>query len=210
VTEPVLLVIAALAGYLVGSISFARIVGRLVSPSTDLAGATIDLGEVGMRDGMQVRMDGISATSLSVQLGRRWGGLVSLLDILKAVVVTLAFRLVAPDEPAYLVAAVFVVVGHNWPVWYGFHGGFGVSPMLGGMIVVDWLGLVLAGLAGKAVGLALRDRMLMFDGWTLFLVPWFLVVRQEPAEVLYAVAIVVLYWARTLPMRREILRQRRS
>ena len=32
-------------------------------------------------------------------------------------------------KPAYLAAALFAVVGHIWPVFYRFRGGFGVSPM---------------------------------------------------------------------------------
>ena len=144
------LLAAVVIGYLVGSISFARVVGRVVSPATRMDGAVIDLGEVGMRDGMQVRMDGISATSVSVQLGRRWGFVTSVLDVLKAALVTLAFRAALPEDSAYLVAAVFVVVGHNWPLWHRFHGGFGVSPMLGGLLVVDPLGLVVSIGLGKA------------------------------------------------------------
>ena len=78
-TSEALLLSAALAGYLVGSISFARVVGRIVLPGQDLSAATLQYDESGA-----IEVEGVSATSVSVRAGRRWGLLVSLLDIAKA------------------------------------------------------------------------------------------------------------------------------
>lgn len=193
-----LLVVGALAGYLVGSISFAAIVGRFVVPAADLSKTRVALPE-----GPEIEMDGISATSVSMSAGRRWGCLVSILDIAKAALVTLAFRYAFPDEPADLAAAGFAVVGHIWPLWHRFHGGFGISPMLGGVGAVDPLALVVTLPLGMLVGFVRRDQMLMVDGWTLFLIPWF-IFRGSLAEVAYAVAIVALYWSRTWRIRHEL------
>lgn len=193
-----LLGLGALAGYLVGSISFAAIVGRFVAPTADLSKT-----RVALPGGPEIEMDGISATGVSMNAGRRWGCLVSILDIAKAAAVTLAFRLAFPDEPAYLAAAAFAVVGHIWPLWHGFHGGFGVSPMLGGVGAIDPLALVVTLPLGMLLGFVRKDQMLMGDGWTLFLIPWF-IIRGSPAEVVYAVAIVALYWSRTRRLRRGL------
>jgi len=127
-----IVIIAALAGYLVGSISFAAIVGRFVAPQADLWRTPISLP-----DGPEIEMEAVSATSVRMRAGPRWGVVVSVLDIGKAALVTLVFLIAAPDEPAYLVAAAFVVVGHIWPIWHGFKGGYGISPMLGGVGVID-------------------------------------------------------------------------
>ena len=184
-----LILLAALVGYLVGSISFARVVGARVAPESDLETAALEFHE-----GSEVVVSGVSATSVSITAGRRWGLLVSLLDIGKAVAVTGLFRLVAPDEPAYLAAALFVVVGHIWPVYYRFKGGFGVSPMLGGLLVVDPVALLVTIPLAIAIGLVLADRLIVYDGWTLLLAPWFLFVRDDPAAALYGLLITVLYW----------------
>ena len=194
-----IVIVAALVGYLVGSISFAAIVGRFVAPQADLWRTPISLP-----DGPEIEMEAISATSLRMRAGPRWGVVVALLDITKAALVTLAFRLAAPDEPAYLAAAAFVVVGHIWPIWHGFKGGYGISPMLGGVGVIDPLSLLVTLPLGMLAGLLRKDMMLMVDGWTLFLVPWLVVTRADLAVIAYAVFIVLLYWARTRRVRREL------
>jgi glycerol-3-phosphate acyltransferase PlsY len=181
--------ISALLGYLVGSVSFARLVGRRVAPGSDLETARLEFHE-----GAGVEVRGVSATSISVRAGRRWGLLVSLLDIGKAAAVTALCRWLFPDDPAYLAAATFAVVGHIWPAWHGFRGGFGVSPMLGGLLVVDPLALLVVIPLGIIIGLLLADRLITFDGWSLLLAPWFLVVRGDPAAALYGLAITLLYW----------------
>jgi len=184
------LALAALAGYLAGSVSFARVVGRLVAPSRPLGTDELTFGA----DGTVVEVSGVSATSISVRAGRRWGFAVSFLDIAKAAGVTLAVRLLDPAGEAYLAAAVFAVVGHVWPLWHGFRGGFGVSPMLGGLLVVDPLAIPATIAAGLVVGIILADRLVAYDGWTLLLAPWFLVVRGDPAAASYGVVITVIYW----------------
>ena len=185
----ILVLLAAIAGYLVGSISFARVIGTRVVPGDDLESAKLQFHE-----GSDVEVSGVSATSVSIRAGRRWGLLVSLLDIGKAALVTGVFRLIAPDEPAYLVAAFFAVVGHVWPVYYRFRGGFGVSPMLGGLLVIDPVALVVTIPVSIAIGVLLADRLIVYDGWTLLLAPWFLFVRDDPAAALYGLLVAVLYW----------------
>jgi len=184
-----LVLLAAIAGYLVGSISFARIVGTRVAPDEDLSAAALQFHE-----GSDVVVSGVSATSVSIRAGRRWGLLVSLLDIGKAALVTAVFRVLAPDEPAYLAAALFAVVGHVWPLYYRFRGGFGVSPMLGGLLVIDPLALLVTIAVTIVIGGLLADRLIVYDGWTLLLAPWFLFVRDDPAAALYGLLVAALYW----------------
>ncbi len=64
--------VAALLGYLVGSVSFARLVGRRVAPGADLQTAQLEFHE----GGQGVEISGVSATSVSIRAGRRWGLLV--------------------------------------------------------------------------------------------------------------------------------------
>ncbi len=200
-------VIAALLGYLAGSVSFARIVGRRVAPDAALGTDRLRFHE----DTPEVAVSGVSATSISVRAGRRWGLLVSLLDIAKAALVTALCRWLFPDEQAYLAAATFAVVGHIWPLWHGFRGGFGVSPMLGGLLVVDPVALVVTIPLGILIGLVLADRLIAFDGWTLLLAPWFLFARGDAAAAAYAIVITLLYWwAMRVEVRDHLDRLRRG
>jgi glycerol-3-phosphate acyltransferase PlsY len=168
------------------------VVGRFVARESDLFSARLPVAS----EDKGVEMQGISATSVSITAGRRWGLLVSVLDIAKAALVTLAFRLMAPDEPAYLVAATFAVAGHIWPLWHRFRGGFGISPMLGGVAVVDPFALLVTLPLGAAIGWWRANTVLTVSGWSLFLVPWFLISSAGLATVLYGLTIVLIHWFR--------------
>jgi glycerol-3-phosphate acyltransferase PlsY len=63
--------------------------------------------------------------------------------MLKVAIPTLIVRLWQPDEAYYLVLAGAGVVGHAWPVYHRFRGGRGESPILGGLLVIEALGLLL-------------------------------------------------------------------
>ncbi len=170
-----------------------------MAPGVDLTSARLPVG-----GGEGIELQGISATSVSIRAGRRWGMVVSILDIAKAALITLAFRILAPDEPAYLAAATFVVVGHIWPIWGPSKGGYGISPMLGGVGVVDPVALLVTLPIGAALGLWRKDVVLTVSGWSLFLVPWFLISGADRAVPLYAITIVLIHWLRMWRLWREI------
>ena len=100
-----------------------------------------------------------------MHLGARYGCLVGILDILKAAIPSLVFKLWMPDAPYYLLAAALAVVGHNWPIYYRFQGGSGLSPSYGGMLVVDWLGVVVTNILGLAGDLVIRNPLLSSGIW---------------------------------------------
>lgn len=181
--------LAALVGYLVGSISFARVIAGRVAPQADLQSTRLQF-----HDGQDIEVSGVSATSVSIAAGRRWGLVVVLLDVGKAMAVTGLFRLAVPAEPAYLAAALFAVIGHIWPIYYRFRGGFGISPMLGGLLVIDPVALLVTIPLAMAIGAVLADRLIVYDGWTLLLAPWFLLVRGDGAAALCGLFMAMLYW----------------
>ena len=124
----------ALAGYLVGAISFARIVGRRIAPDEDLSKNTLNLpGDATIEYG------GVSATSIAIRGGPKWGSFTGLLDMAKAFVPTLVVRLIWPDESYHLVVAVATIVGHNYPVYHRFKGGRGQTPIYGSLLAIDWI-----------------------------------------------------------------------
>jgi glycerol-3-phosphate acyltransferase PlsY len=50
------------------------------------------------------------------------------------------------------IALPMAMIGHNWPVWLGFHGGGGLATFIGGMLVISkwWIILILLGVWGIA------------------------------------------------------------
>lgn len=205
--QPLVFGIAVLAGYLFGSLSFTRIIGRIVAPNEDLSRSDVDLG--GHKPPFTWDLAG--GTNVAHRLGARFGVLASLLDLLKVFLPCLAFRLVYPGAPYFLAAASAGVAGHNWPVFHRFKGGAGLSSILGGLLVVDWLAAIVSPLAGMVLGLAVfRDVFLAGSLWVVLLIPWLWVRTNNPWYAAYAVAVTLCFVAATLPTFLRYLRLKRD
>ncbi len=102
------LILAALLGYLLGSIPFGYLAGRL-------KGVDVRAHGRGRTGGTNVwRAAGLGPAALTV-LG----------DLLKGVVAIWLARYWWHNEWAAALAGAMAVMGHNWPVWLGFQGGAG-------------------------------------------------------------------------------------
>ncbi len=87
----------AIASYLLGSISFSRLVTAYKSPGKDIADTEIDLVE----SGETIKVGHIGANVVAQEYGAKWGMVVSLLDIAKVALPSLACKFFFP-EPALL------------------------------------------------------------------------------------------------------------
>ena len=102
-------IICAVAAYLLGSISF----GILLTKNS----------------GHDIRKEGSGNTGASNALrvfGLRTGLVTFICDILKAVISVLLGKALA-GEYGGMLAGLFVIIGHNWPLFFGFKGGKGIS-----------------------------------------------------------------------------------
>lgn len=192
--RPELVALAALVGYLIGSVQFARIVWSHLRPGTDpdpLHIPTTD-GEAELVTHM------VGSTNVMAAFGRRWGMTVTLLDMLKAFLPVLALRLVLPNEPYAMVLAVALLVGHNWPVWYRFRGGSGSASIMGTLLATDPLALLVTHALGMLVGRVLP--LFTFVAGVALTIPWFSWrVGPGSAEMWFGVAATLLYVASQLP-----------
>lgn len=180
--------LAGLLGYLIGSVSFGRIVARYVLPGTD-----ITLTEIPDNEGRVMEMTGTGATAVAFRAGPKWGCFTAFLDIAKGALAVLLAQLIWPESQVYLVAGAAVVWGHVLPVFHRFVGGKGMSPYLGGLLLIDLLAVPVTTGAGMVAGLALGDALLSYGSGPLFLIAWFFW-RADTAHVLYAVAVNAIYW----------------
>ncbi len=191
-------ILSAVVSYLIGSISFARLVTRWWTSGKDVTEHEITL------DGTDDRYKVISigGNSVGSMLGPKAGLTVGVLDILKVFLPTLFFKLYFPDQPAYsLIAAVFGMIGHIWPIYYRFHGGSGFSAIMGGLLVIDWLAVLVTPIAGLFLGLLVfRDVAVAILSWIFLLIPW-LWWRSDgdPAYILYAVIVNLLFILAMIP-----------
>jgi glycerol-3-phosphate acyltransferase PlsY len=205
--EPTTLITAVLSGYLLGSISFARLFTRWLAPAADLSKLSISIQ--GTDEAVQADLYGANAASRV--LGARYGIVVTALDILKVALPTLAFKVLYAGQPYLLVVALAGLVGHNWPIYHRFKGGRGFSAILGGLLVVDWLGaLVLPMLSLLLGGLVLHNPFVAYIAWLWMLVPWLWLRTHDPAYLIYAVALNLIFGLATIPEIRLLLRLRRE
>ncbi|MEQ6248909.1 glycerol-3-phosphate 1-O-acyltransferase PlsY [Sulfitobacter sp. HNIBRBA3233] len=116
-----LLILWALAGYLIGSIPF----GILLSRAMGLG----NLREIGSGN--------IGATNVLRTGSKPAAAATLLLDGAKGAVALLLARMLTGEDAAQL-AAVAAMLGHCYPVWLRFKGGKGVATFLGILIAFAW------------------------------------------------------------------------
>lgn len=132
------ILIAVVAGYLLGSIPFGLLATRLA----------------GLGDIRSIGSGNIGATNV-LRTGNRWVAAVTLvLDVAKGAVAVLTGATFGPVAALAGGAAAFL--GHIFPVWLGFRGGKGVATYLGVLIGLDWL--VAAAFAVIWLGIAAITR----------------------------------------------------
>ncbi len=198
--------LAGVTGYLIGSFSFARLLVRIRAPGTDVSKI-----EHAVEGSSEVFESGsISATAVRFQLGSRYGCLVAILDILKALVPTLLFKLWQPDAPYYLITATLLIIGHNYPLYYGFKGGRGLATIYGGFLVLDWIGVLVTNTAGMLLGGLLGQVLLMRWAGLLLMIPWIWFRTHDAAKLAYVLLANALFWFAMLPELRQYLRLRRE
>jgi len=189
--------LSLLVGYLMGSVSFARVVSRLAAPGSKVPEVT----ELHLEGSDQVfHLGTVSASSVSAQHGSKLGFLVFLLDLAKVAVPVLLFRLWLPSAPYFLVVATAAVAGHIWPVYHRFRGGRGLSAIYGTLLVVDWIGMFIAGVGGMVVGLfVLRSVLLAYVLGPWLVVPWLWWRTGDPAHVAFGVAAAIMFTVSMIP-----------
>lgn len=144
----VTLLICSVTGYLMGSISFARIVYRGVTSEKELEAYSEPIAGTDEK----FDTDFVSASLVNKRIGAKYGCITSILDMLKVIVPTLVAKFLLTSEPYFLVVPVFGMIGHYLPVYHNFKGGRGETIMLGSMIAVNWLGTVVVFMVSTALG----------------------------------------------------------
>ena len=144
-------VITAVVAYLIGSINTSIILSKSIYGS-DIR--TSGSGNAGATNMLRTHGKGIAIATLICDVLKGavavvlaiWADL-WVLDIAKSATLT-------PYESLYIVgnlkyiAAIFVVLGHDFPIFFGFRGGKGVATSLGVALTLDWqIGLIIAVIA---------------------------------------------------------------
>jgi len=115
-----MIVVAAVIGYLLGSIPFGMILTRLA----------------GLGDIRHVGSGNIGATNVLRTGNKALAALTLLLDLAKGLAAVLIGSIWGSDS--MLAAAGAVILGHMFPVWIGFRGGKAVATALGVLLAIAW------------------------------------------------------------------------
>ena len=132
------LIVAAVFGYLLGSIPF----GLLVTRAAGLGDVRkIGSGNIGATNVLRTGNKGLAALTL-------------LLDMLKGTAAALIAGYFAPELG--LAAGFAAFIGHIFPVWLGFKGGKGVATYLGVLVGLAWQAALVFAVVWLALAFLLR------------------------------------------------------
>jgi glycerol-3-phosphate acyltransferase PlsY len=131
-------IILAVLAYLLGSVPFGLIIGRVVGK--------VDIRTAGSRN--------TGATNVARLVGMKWGLLALALDILKGLVPVLAAKAVDHDPVFLSVVAGLALAGHIWSVFLGFQGGKAVATTIGAFAgLAFWAALIAVGACVAVIAL---------------------------------------------------------
>ncbi len=201
----VALIIYLLAAYLLGSVPFAMLMGRL---------AGVDIRQHGSRN--------IGATNCWRVCGWAYGLTAFLLDMGKGLVVTLGAWLMVRHCPLFeaigqqmqhtvvVLAAVSVIMGHVLPVYLKFKGGKAVATSLGvflgipqlayaaltdfGLWIIVFAATRYVSVASTVGAVTLLVLGLLFDGWTMQFNPEGAFGERLPLSLLVMLVVALVLW----------------
>ena len=165
-------IIVTLVAYLLGSISFSVIISKKM--------AGFDVREKGSKNA--------GSTNVLRTVGKKAAVITLLCDVLKGVVAVLIAYIVGKFvdnvDRAILVqvAALCVVIGHTFPIFFKFKGGKGVATSLGIVLLLNWqIGLICLVFAlvlmilTRMVSLGSISAAILFPVLTIFITENYLV-----------------------------------
>ena len=184
-------IITAIIAYLIGSVNFSVILSKKM--------AGFDVREKGSGNA--------GTTNMLRSVGKKAAALTLICDVLKGVVAILiamfigwAFK-VENQSLLVQIAGIAVVLGHTFPIFFGFKGGKGVATSLGILIMSNWqigliclvFGVLLIALT-RMVSLGSCAAAVLFPVLTLFITDNY-IVSQGSGYLIYSIilAIIVLF-----------------
>lgn len=158
-------VACAVQAYLLGSISFAYVIGKIVM----------------RRDIRKYGSGNAGASNMTRNFGWKLGLLTFVCDIAKGVIAVLIGGLIGGTQGAYsanlgaYIAAVFAVAGHNWPIFFSFRGGKGAATTLGVLLtLIPLQGLGILAIAGILIAITRHVSVGSLFGAALMVVSAFI------------------------------------
>ncbi len=191
----VVYIIMAIIAYLIGSINFSVILSKKM--------AGFDVREKGSGNA--------GSTNMLRSVGKKAAAITLICDILKGVVsigIAILLGNVIENmnrELLLQIAGIAVVIGHTFPIFFGFKGGKGVATSLGVILMSNWqIGLICLVFAlvlmvlTKMVSLGSCAAAVLFPVLTLFINTNYTVLSESKSGKVYLIysillAVIVLF-----------------
>ena len=188
-------ILMAVIAYLIGSISFSVIISKKM--------AGFDVREKGSGNA--------GSTNVLRTVGKKAAAITLICDVLKGVIAILIAMIIGnifknvDKELIVQIAGIAVVLGHTFPIFFGFKGGKGVATSLGVLLMSNWqIGLICLVFAlvlmilTKMVSVGSCGAAVLFPVLTLFINENYTVLTEGKSGKVYFVysvilAIIVLY-----------------
>ena len=178
----------AIIAYLIGSINFSVIFSKKI--------AGFDVREKGSGNA--------GTTNMLRSVGKKAAALTLICDILKGVIsISLAILIgnimkVSDKSLLVQIAGICVVVGHTFPIFFGFKGGKGVATSLGVLLMSNWqIGLICLVFAlvlmilTRMVSLGAVATAILFPVLTLFIAENY-IVSEGSGYFIYSVILAII------------------
>ena len=182
-------IIMAIIAYCIGSINFSVIISKKV--------AGFDVREKGSGNA--------GTTNMLRTVGKKAAAITLLCDILKgvvAIIISIILGNIAKDankEQLLQIAGIAVVLGHTFPIFFGFKGGKGVATSLGILLMTNWkIGLICLVFAlilivlTRMVSLGSCTAAILFPVLTLFINDSYTVLTSGKSGSEYFVYSIIL------------------
>lgn len=188
-------ILMAIIAYCIGSINFSIIISKKI--------AGFDIREKGSGNA--------GSTNMLRSVGKKAAAITLICDILKGIIaisISIIIGNIVSDSNKELllqIAGIAVVLGHTFPVFFGFKGGKGVATSLGILLMSNWqigliclvFALVLMALT-RMVSLGSCAAAVLFPVLTLFMNNNYTVLTEGKSGNVYFIyslilAIIVLY-----------------
>lgn len=188
-------IIIAIIAYLIGSVNFSIIISKKM--------AGFDVREKGSGNA--------GTTNMLRSVGKKAAAITLICDILKGVV-SIGIAIIMGNiiknidrELLLQIAGIAVILGHTFPIFFGFKGGKGVATSLGVLLMSNWqIGLIclvfalVLMLLTKMVSLGSCGAAVLFPVLTLFINNHYTVLSEGKNGNVYFIysvilAVIVLY-----------------
>lgn len=166
-------ILCALIGYILGTVNYAYIIGKL--------------------KGFDIRTQGSTnagASNATVVMGWKIGVIVGICDISKAYMSVVIAKAVFPElQLAGVIAGASCILGHIFPFYLSFKGGKGLASYLGMILALDWRIFLIIG-AVIVIVTVVTDYIALATLTTITVYPLYLFFSKMGSIVLITVTIV--------------------